>query len=201
MTIKDTALLTSTYLGPIEYYQKLVEFTNIKLEQYDHYIKQTYRNRCSIIGPEGVQNLIVPIVKPSTNKQCMKDIKIAEHDNWQHQHWQAIKTAYKNSPYFDYFEEDFIKFYHTKQHYLLDLNNNLQEVVCSHINITPNIKLTKQYITEPTANEVDFREIIHPKKDYTIEDPSFVAKRYYQVFEQKHGFIPNLSILDLLFNM
>lgn len=201
MQIQDTIYLSSNYLAPIEYYQKLVQYPNIVIEQHDHYIKQTYRNRCNIVGPEGEQSLIVPIIKPNADKQCMKDIRISDHGNWQHQHWQAIKSAYKNSPFYDYYEDDFITLYSHNQESLFEFNQKLQDIVCSLLDITPNISYTTEFKTSFKENELDFRDVIHPKKDYTIEDPEFISKQYYQVFEQRHQFIPNLSILDLLFNM
>lgn len=201
MNSNHTAFLSTAYLGPIQYYQNLIGHKQVVIEQYDHYIKQTYRNRCNIIGPEGIQSLIIPIVKPSRDKQCMKDILISDHDNWQHLHWQAIKSSYKNSPYYDYFEEEFIKFYTHTPKYLLDFNMGLQETVCELINIKPNVRLSSEYKTDFLENEIDLREAIHPKKELTAEEQGLLSKRYYQVFEQKHQFAPNLSILDLMFNM
>lgn len=201
MESNHTVYLSTAYFGPVQYYQKLVEYDNVIIEQYDHYIKQTYRNRCNIVGPEGIQSLILPIVKPEKSKQCIKDICISTHDNWQHLHWQAIKSSYKNSPYYDYFEEDFVNFYSSKPKYLLDFNIKLQETVCQLINIKPNIQLSSEYKTDFSEGETDLREYIHPKKELSTEDTTKLFKRYYQVFEHKHNFTPNLSILDLMFNM
>lgn len=194
-------LLSSSYLAPIQYYQELIKYPSALIEQHDHYIKQTYRNRCRIIGPEGIQNLTIPIIKPLEGFESMRDIQMSEHGNWRHQHWQAIKTAYKNTPYFDYFEEDFIKFYTTKYKYLFEFNQELQNVICSLLNIDPKIELTSRYTkTDELPNDVlDLRDAIHPKKNNISNPLNF--KRYYQVFEHKHKFSANLSIIDLLFNM
>lgn len=195
--LTDTAYLSSAYLGSIEYFQALVNYPNIYIEQYDHYIKQTYRNRCNIVGAEGIQSLIIPIVKPNRDAQCMKDIQISDHDKWNHLHWQAIKSAYKNSPYYDYFEEDFYKFYKKPCKFLFDFNNQLQNIVCELADLAPNIRYTAEYKSKFCGTEIDLRDSIHPKKGRLA---ATLNKRYYQVFEHKHGFVSNLSIIDLLFN-
>ena len=177
-----TAYLSSAYLAPVEYYTKLLAYDKIFIEQHDHYMKQTYRNRCTITGPDGELALSIPTVKPDTPKCPMKDIRISDHGNWRHLHWNAIESAYNNTPFFEYYKE-------------------LCRLVCELIDIHPVIERTAEYKMEFTADEADFREIIHPKKDFRTADTAFVPQPYYQVFESKLGFLPNLSIIDLLFNM
>ena len=167
------AYLSSAYLAPVEYYTKLLEYDKIYIEQHDHYIKQTYRNRCTIAGPDGELALSIPTVKPDTLKCPMKDIRISDHGNWRHLHWNAIESAYNNTPFFEYYKDDFRPFYEKKYEFLMEFS----------------------------AEETDFRESIHPKKDFRTTDPEFSPQPYYQVFESKLGFLPNLSIIDLLFNM
>ena len=169
-----TAYLSSAYLAPVEYYTKLLAYDKIFIEQHDHYMKQTYRNRCTITGPDG---------------------------NWRHLHWNAIESAYNNTPFFEYYKDDFRPFYEKKYEFLFDFNEELCRLVCELIDIHPVIERTAEYKMEFTADEADFREIIHPKKDFRTADTAFVPQPYYQVFESKLGFLPNLSIIDLLFNM
>ena len=116
------AYLSSAYLAPVEYYTKLLEYDKIYVEQHDHYIKQTYRNRCTIAGPDGELALSIPTVKPDTLKCPMKDIRISDHGNWRHLHWNAIESAYNSTPYFEYYKDDFRPFYEKKYEFLADFN-------------------------------------------------------------------------------
>ena len=197
----EIAYLSSAYLAPVSYYAKLMAYDQIYIEQYDHYMKQTYRNRCNIASPNGEIALTIPTVKPSSSKAPMKDIRISDHGNWQHLHWNAIISAYNNSPFFEYYEDDFRPFYENKFEFLTDFNEQLRLLVCSLIDIQPNVKYTTEYNTVFQPHEHDFREVIHPKKDFKLVDTGFKMTPYYPVFEDKLGFLPNLSIIDLLFNM
>lgn len=195
------AYLSSAYLAPVSYYAKLMAYDQTYIEQYDHYVKQTYRNRCNIASPNGEIALTIPTVKPDSSKAPMKDIRISDHGNWQHLHWNAIISAYNNSPFFEYYEDDFRPFYENKFEFLADFNEQLRLVVCNLIDIQPEVKFTTEYKTSFEPNEHDFRELIHPKKDFKLVDTQFESTPYYQVFEDKLDFLPNLSIIDLLFNM
>lgn len=196
-----TVYLSSAYLAPVEYYCKLLTYDRAVIEQHDHYLKQTYRNRCTIAAPDGPLALTVPIVKPDTPKCPMRDIRISDHGNWRHLHWNALQSAYNHTPFFEYYKDDFRPFYEQKYEFLMDFNDALGQLICSLIDMEPRISRSDEYKTDFTPDEADFRERIHPKKDFRTEDPDFRPQPYYQVFQNKLGFLPNLSIVDLLFNM
>ena len=195
-----SVILTSAYLAPIQYYSKLYAAPQVVEEQFDHYVKQTYRNRCIIAGPNGPQALTFPIEHTELLKPCTKDIRLSDHGNWRHLHWNALQSAYDKSPYFEYYADDFRPFYENKYEYLVDFNDGLRDLVCQELGLSPQIQRSTAYVDADPDLVLDFRESIRPKVDYTF-DKSFRIVPYYQVFAQKQGFQPNLSIVDLLFNM
>jgi hypothetical protein len=189
-------ILSTAYLAPVEYYMHLHNSSRTVIEKQDNYIKQTYRNRCVIASANGLQTLSIPIAKPDSLKCLSRDIRIAEHENWRHLHWHAIVSAYNSTPFFEYYADDFRPFYKKSREFLFDFNEELRELVCSLLTISPVVSYSSQYIV-PQADDCDLREAIHPKK----ESVSRNFKPYYQVFEGRYGFQANLSIIDLLFNM
>lgn len=197
-------LLSSTYFGPIQWYQKLNRSEVTLIEQYDSYMKQTYRNRCIIATTNGIQALTIPTERSDSqsvladNKTLMKDIRISDHGNWRHLHWNALTSAYGESPFFEYYADDIHPFFEKKWEYLYDFNMEITNKMCELIDLRPNVATTEEFIKSPEGF-TDFRDVIRPK--HPLQDDDFEPKRYYQVYEQKHGFLPNLSILDLLFNM
>ena len=193
-----TACLSTAYLPPVQWFSKLLRYDKVYVEQYENYQKQTYRNRCVIAGPNGAISLTVPIEKPDTLKCLTKDIRISDHGNWRHLHWNALESAYNQTPYFEYLKDDLRPFYEKSFRYLMDFNEELVAVICALIDIEPHIERTTDYIA--VREDADFRDRIHPKKNWQ-EDKDFAPVPYYQVFQQKYGFLPNLSIVDLLFNM
>lgn len=193
-------ILSSAYLAPVEYYTKLYAYDKIYVERFDHYMKQTYRNRCVIASASGPLTLTIPTEKSEDLKCLMKDVRISDHGNWRHVHWNAFVAGYKHSPFFDYYADEFHAFFERKYEFLYDFNMELCRWVCEQIDLQPCMMPTDDYDAEP-ENIEDFRERIHPKKPYAEYDPQFVPQPYYQVFDAQNGFIPNLSIVDLLFNM
>lgn len=199
--MEKTVYLSSAYLAPIEYYAKLFAYGRVYVERYDHYVKQTYRNRCVIASAGGVLPLTIPTEKGDAPKCLMKDVRISDHGNWRHVHWNALVAGYRNSPFFEYYADDFRVFYEKRYAFLWDFNQELCSLVCDLIDIHPRIEPTTDYRMEFAPGEDDFREAIHPKRNFAEADKGFSPAPYYQVFKEKYGFLPNLSIADLLFNM
>lgn len=196
-----TVYLSSAYLAPVSYYACLLQADRVVVEQHDHYLKQTYRNRCTIAGPDGPLALTVPIVKPDTPKCPMRDIRISDHGNWRHLHWNAMESAYGQSPFWEYYRDDLRPFYEQRYDYLMDFNEALQSLVCSLIDFEPRVERSRQYLSLSDADILDLREAIHPKRDLSTLLPAYQPVEYYQVFASRLGFLPHLSILDLLCNM
>ena len=163
--------------------QKEYHFT--EREKLENYQKQTIRNRCTIDSPNGPLHLSIPIDKSTFigGKCMMKDVRISTHNDWQHQHWYALETSYFNSPFYEYLQDDFRPLYEKHWDFLIDFNESLIQKCCEMLDIQPNISRTNQYVGIKSLGS-DFHPI-----------------PYYQVFQQKHGFIPDLSIIDLIFNM
>ena len=181
----------------MQWYQKLHRAELVTIEQWESFQKQTYRNRCLIATTHGVQALTVPVEKPAA---CMKDIRISDHGNWRHLHWNALQSAYGESPFFEYYQDDIRPFFEARWTYLLDFNEAIRQKMCELIDILPNVTYSTTYVADAqTAGMADFRAAIHPK--HPSQDDDFIPKAYYQVYQTKHGFLKNLSILDLLFNM
>jgi hypothetical protein len=192
-------ILPLTYLGNILYYAHLTS-GRCTIDIHSNYIKQTYTNRCSIISANGIQDLTIPIIKPK-EKTPIKDIRISSHDNWQQLHWRAIQSAYNSTPFYEYFCDDYLPFYQKKWDFLLDFNLKIQEKTLELLNfqkIEP--YLSDTYIEKSNFNTKDLREVINPKK-FDVSLYNNLNTPYYQIFNQKFSFMPNLSIIDLLFNM
>ncbi|MEG1574883.1 MAG: WbqC family protein, partial [Bacteroidales bacterium] len=147
----------------------------------------------------GIMTLSIPVEKPATIKALTRDIQISRHDKWEHLHWTAITSAYNSSPFFEYYSDEFRPFFlhSAKYKYLFDFNQALQETICPLLGINHHIKYSEEYMTA-SDNCHDLRQAIHPKRP-SIEPNTLIP--YYQVFTTRNGFTPDLSIIDLLFNM
>ncbi len=218
-------LLSTTYFGPVQWYQKLNRFDTIYIERCESFVKQTYRNRCVIATTNGLQTLSIPVEhtqeKGEDSSRLITDIRISNHGNWRHLHWNALMSAYGDSPFFDYYVDDLKPFFEDRWENLFDFNMAITHKMCELLDIHPNIQFTEKYVATsvssvssvsrvtsplspscpltPSSNIPDFRASIRPKNP--IPDETFTPQTYYQVYQKKWGFQPNLSILDLLFNM
>lgn len=188
-------IIESQYLPPISYFAILLKQPSIFIEQYENYQKGSYRNRCHIATSNGILRLSIPLEKGKNNQTPIKEVKIYNADNWQIQHWRAIKSAYGKSPYFEFYADELFPFFQKKYDFLLDWNMDLLHFMTENLGLPIDIQLTDNYYKKEDSI-IDYRNKISPKK----ENPNLFQNLHYgQVFEDKHGFLPDLSILDLLF--
>ena len=183
-------LLPSSYMAPIGYFAVLLQHPNCVIEQYDFFRKQTIRNRCYILGANGKLILSIPRKRKSSSKTILKDIQISYDSPWQKQHWKSITSAYRSSAYFEYYENLFIPLYQKNEKFLVDFNCKLQETIFNCLQIDDSSTLSTSY--KKRTENIDLRDYL-----FKIQR----QEKYQQVFEASCGFITNLSIIDLLFNL
>lgn len=189
------AIFPSFYLPPIEYFSQLKAHNDqILIEACEHYKKQTFRSRATIHSPQGKLDLIIPVLKGANLQTNIRNVKISYDFNWQRLHWQSIQTAYRRSAYFEYYEDDFKVFYTRKWEFLFDFNIEILNFLILNLKLDIPYHLTTTY-EEEYAEHDDYRDSIHPKRNAESE-----FKPYFQVFDDRNGFIHNLSSIDLLFN-
>lgn len=196
-----TALLATTYFGPVQWYQKLNRYGTVFIENHENFQKQTYRSRCVIATANGAQTLSVPVT-PIETADGRTEAIVSDHGNWRHVHWNALKSAYGESPFFEYYADDIYPFFRDKWENLFDFNLAICRKMCELLDIEPDIRLTDKFLTQEEARQSgidDFRQAINPKNP--APDTDFTPRQYYQVYAGRNGFLPNMSVLDLLFNM
>ncbi len=189
-----TPLLSISYLPPIPYIASCIQSKEIMIEQHEHYVKQTHRNRALIYGTNGILPLIIPVQHENLFSIPIHEVKIVPDTNWQKVHWRSLVSAYRNSAFFEYFEDDFAKLYQQKSETLFAFNLELLRLIFRFLNADISISFTSSY-----------QKDVHDLDDLrTTFESSYLSKTpetsYRQVFSGKHGFISNLSVIDLLFN-
>lgn len=184
-----------TFFGPVIQYVAMASETDIVFEKQDNFQKQTYRNRCYIYGANGKHLLSVPILHSKTlGRQKTKEIKIDNHESWQKIFVKSLESSYRSSPYFEFYEDEIKDMFKKPYTYLLDLNLKAHEIMSSCLELENHVSFTEAY-QESNSELKDYRFLAHVKKQ-----PVYDLKSYTQVFDNKYGFIGNLSILDLLFH-
>ena len=187
------AIFPLTYLGPVSYYANMLQFDEVFIEKNEHFIKQSYRNRCDIVGASGKLSLSVPTFRKGRDKTIIDRVGISNDSSWQALHWRSICTAYRSSPYFEYYEEDFENFFLEPKTNLFDFNLELTMVILKRLGMEVNFTMTEEFILQ--------QEIPDFRPNYSRKFPdNNKYPRYIQVFEDRVGFNENLTILDLLFN-
>ncbi|MEI6173903.1 MAG: WbqC family protein [Bacteroidota bacterium] len=189
-------LIETAYLPPVAYMKEVLLADVIVIEAYETYTKQTCRNHCTIYGPNGSQTLSIPVIKVNGNHTITGDIRISEHQPWQRIHWRSIETAYNNSPFFLFYQDLFAPFYEKKYRFLVDWNLEMMIVLLRILKLNRTVSLSEYYEKNPMGI-TDLRGTLIRKNTVKITD----APHYTQVFEPRCGFIPGLSVMDVIFNL
>ena len=187
-------LIHPNYFPNIYQFTQIIKANNILFEVSDNYQKQTFRNRTYIYGANGKLGLFIPVIHTHKNRELFKDVKISYGSNWMDLHLKSLQSAYRSSPYFEYFEDDFIKLYSEKEKFLADFNIKCIKLISNLLDLDLDFKISNEYV-EKTNDIIDLRDLSNARKEKKIETP-----KYIQVFESKHGYLNNLSILDLIFS-
>ncbi len=182
------ALLYLPYLPNINWLQNFVKHETVLIEREENFVKSTLRNRCDIAGANGKQTLTIPIVGGRDHHQLYTEVRISYTENWQKKHWQAIRTSYGSAPYFEFYADKFEPFYEKKFEFLFEFNLEVMKTTLTVLKFNKNFELTNLF-EENCSEKIDLRN-----------DKGFAGIKYYQVFEERKGFIPNLCALDLIFN-
>ncbi|MDY6297185.1 MAG: WbqC family protein [Alloprevotella sp.] len=198
-----TALFSTAYLAPVQYYARLLaigEAGGVAYEErHENFLKQTYRNRMVIAAASGPLTLSIPVAHTG-GKVPICEVEVSTHGNWTHLHWQAIVSAYRQTPFFDYYADDIRPFFEHPPRFLVELNEGLRLTVCRLLGITTPLHPTQSFHERVPEDVEDCRTLISPRCPLS-DDKRFQPAPYYQVFSSRHGFLPGLSICDLLFNM
>ena len=187
-------LIHPNYFPNIHQFRQIIKANSILLEVSDNYQKQTFRNRTYIYGANGKLGLFIPVIHTHKNRELFKDVKISYDSNWMDLHLKSLQSAYRSSPYFEYFEDDFIKLYSEKEKFLADFNIKCIKLISNLLDLDLDFKISNEYVKK-TNDIIDLRDLSNARKEKKIETP-----KYIQVFESKHGYLNNLSILDLIFS-
>ena len=187
-------LIHPNYFPNIHQFTQIIKADNILFEVSDNYQKQTFRNRTYIYGANGKLGLFIPVIHTHKNRELFKDVKISYDSNWMDLHLKSLQSAYRSSPYFEYFEDDFIKLYSEKEKFLADFNIKCIKLISNLLDLDLDFKISNEYV-EKTNDIIDLRDLSNARKEKKIDTP-----KYIQVFESKHGYINNLSIIDLIFS-
>lgn len=194
----EAAILSVAYFPPVQYITKFCVYDRVFIEMHENFQKQSYRNRCVIYGANGPLTLVIPVKKHRGRKKIITDVRIDNDKDWQNIHWKSLVSAYRNSPFFEFYQDDLNRLLFKREEFLADINLHLLDHIIRLLNLNETYSLSEDFLIDSGLH--DYRQAINPKKRLQKPDRRFYPVRYQQVFAEKFGFIPNLIVLDLLFN-
>ncbi|HRH58121.1 MAG TPA: WbqC family protein [Chitinophagales bacterium] len=188
-------LIESQYIGSCSYWKLLLDEDTILIDKQEHFVKRSFRNRAHILGANGLLRLSIPLESGKHQHAAMQDVRISYNQDWQNLHWHSLTSCYRRSPFFEFYEDNFRKFYDSKFEFLIEYNTELLKTIAAILKADINFTYTEKYIKKEEFAGTDFRSFILPSTESVIEFPV-----YPQVFNDRFDFIKDLSVLDLLFN-
>ncbi len=192
-------LIELHYFPSIQYFSKFFLHPSLIIEQHENYVKRSFRNRTHIAAANSLLRLSIPLEKGKNQQQAIRDVRISYDENWQNKQWTAICSAYGNSPFFEYYVDDFQPLFEEKKEYLFEHNLKVLQTIFFVLDIKPTLEFSATYVKETPTDIYDFRNKITPKTATIAKDINYQNIPYQQVFAEKTGYLPNLSILDLIF--
>ena len=207
-----SALIETQYLPPIETFARIIGFKRLVIERREHWVKRSYRNRAMVASPGGPIRLSIPLQRSKgipagyqgedvrSDRRITGEVEIAYEENWRKDHWATFEAGYRRSPYFEYYEDSLEPFYQKGYDRLIDFNTDLLRFFLEILEIDIEISFTDRWDRHPSIGVADFRDAIQPKGNGR-PDPFYTAPEYNQVFGDRHGFLPGLSIADMIFNL
>jgi hypothetical protein len=198
--LPEGILVATAYFPPVEYFMLAAGTGKVLIEKHENYTKQSYRNRCNIMSANGILPLVIPVKRYRGRKTAITDVSTDDHYAWQRLHLTSIESAYRAAPFYEYYTDSILPFFTTRHGSLLDLNTAIFETMLELLDLKVSWEYTRDYEQIAPPGFIDGREMIHPKKRYPPFTGPGAFPEYFQVFRDRHGFVPGLSILDLLFN-
>lgn len=197
--MSQSIIVEPHYWGSVAFFQALLKSESVTLDVHSNFKKGTFRNRCQIMGPNGLLNLSVPLVKGKDQHTIMEKVQISYTENWRKDHWQSLVSSYRRSAYFEFYEDDIAPVYQKEWTTLKELNQATTDIVLRLLKKKIDVHYTEKYISNSEWAGEDIRDAIHPNLQKMTLETNFPP--YQQVFMDRMEFLPNLSVLDLLFNM
>lgn len=192
-------LIEAHYLPSVQFFSKLTHYPILLLEAQENYQKGSYRNRCHIAGANGLLRLSIPLRKGKNEQLSIQQTEISYDEPWIAQHWQSIRSAYGNAPFFPYYQDELAAIFQQRPTHLFAWNKDFIQLLIELLQLEVEVQLTQEFNRAVDPTIADLRGSIHPKSHRRPVDANFQVVAYPQLFEERHGFLPNLSILDLLF--
>lgn len=197
---EKTVIAPCCYLPPISFWSMALQTENLVIEQHENFVKSTFRNRCEVAGTNGMLKLSIPVQGGKSHRQLFKDTQIANEERWQKIHWQTLCSAYRRSAYFEYYEDKLQPFFHKEYKFIFDFNYQLIELIFSLLKKENHSTFTTNFEKKYTAEILDLRSKFKSLNETEFGSAKFTPPIYFQCFGERTGFLPNLSVLDILFS-